>query len=59
MFNNIIIKLLLIINLSLTATYLIYKVPDIIANGFEHVEHTEYIYVNSPRDNAEIIGDEP
>lgn len=40
-----IIDLLMIITLTLSATYLVYKIPDVIVNGFEH---GNIIYIQSP-----------
>lgn len=44
---NTIIDMLMVVVLTLSATYLVYKIPDVIVNGFEHGSNI-YVELSDP-----------
>jgi hypothetical protein len=50
-----VVPLLLVLNLTLSAIFLVYKVPDTMRNGFEH---NGFIYVNADKTNTDMVEQE-
>lgn len=53
---NTVIDMLTVLVLTLAATYLVYKVPDVIVNGFEHGSD---VYVQLSANDFQLTEQEP